>query len=373
MVPMKLRYLLALLLIVLFSSVGLMAAPENENLPTALQNLSVGGVMYLSYQNGRHYAGNAYTAYNAFTLKRGYLDVRKGFGDNFMVRYTTDITRSGGSWNTRIKYLYGKFAWENIWELTQPAVGFGQVHVPWIDFEEAINGYRMQGTMFLERFGILNSADDGVTFSSNIGGEMNQTYQSEVSSHYAGYYGSIQIGIYNGGGYHAQENNLNKVIESRVTARPAPNALPGLQVSAFGIAGKGNLAPVPGSSPPAWNGLDMMVSYQSSQVTATGQFYTGKGNQGGTAIHPATRAARAQSGYSIFGAYRLHESGQYSVIARLDAFDTHANDIMSLFIAGIAWDMNSTATWLLDYQRLSHSLAGLSPEDQIQLTLQAKF
>ena len=333
--------------------------------------------MYLSYQNGQAYNGAGLTAYNAFELKRGYLDIRKGFGNGFSVRYTTDITRSNGSWNTRIKYLYGNFSLGQIWRFTQASVEFGQVHVPWIDFEESVNGFRMQGTMFLERFGVLNSADDGATFSANLGGELDETYQSEVSGHYAGRLGSVQLGVYNGGGYHATENNLNKVVEGRITARPMPSTLPGFQFSAFGIVGKTNLAAIPGSDAPAWNAFDGMISYQTPELTATAQYYTGQGNQSGSAIHPATRTARAQSGYSIFGAYHLGDAGQYTLIARLDVFDsdtdTGLNDQLQLFIGGFAWRMNSSATWLVDYQRLDHDQAGLFPEEQIQLTLQAKF
>lgn len=355
---MKTLWGVCALLSTLVVATAVTAAPPDGELPAALRNLSVGGVLYLSYQNGQAYNGANLAAYNAFQLKRGYLDARKGFDNGFSVRYTTDITRSGGSWNTRIKYLYGDFSLGSFWQFTQASVEFGQVHVPWIDFEESINGFRMQGTMFLERFGILNSADDGATFSANLSGEMDQMYQSEVSGHYAGRLGSVQLGVYNGGGYHATENNLNKVLEGRVTIRPVPSTLPGLQVTVFGIMGKTNLAAIPGSEVPKWNALDAMLSYQRQDLTATVQYYTGKGNQSGSAIHPTTRTARAQSGFSVFGAYHLGKAGQYTLITRLDIFDsdtdTGLNDQLQLFIGGFAWQMNSSATWLVDYQQLNH-------------------
>jgi len=74
---------------------------------------------------------------------------------------------------------------------------------------------------------------------------------------YPGRYGSFSLGIYNGGGYHAKEKNQNKVLEGRLTLRPLPAALPGLQLSYFGLVGKGNQA-----AEPHWNAHLGMVSYE---------------------------------------------------------------------------------------------------------------
>ncbi len=352
------------------------AHADESSLPPALQHLSVGGVMFLSYQNGQHYQNGTLQSYNAFTLKRGYLDVKKGLTSNLMVRYTTDITRNGGNWSTRIKYLYAKYSLPDFAIFTQPGVEFGQVHVPWHDFEESINGFRMQDPMFLERFSVFNSADDGATFGANFGGEMNQSYKSRVNKHYAGRYGSTQIGVYNGAGYHGVEMNENKVIEGRVTVRPIPDVVPGLQFTGLGIFGKGNVAKTSAMDPPKWNTFDGLVSYQSEMITATGEYYTGTGNQNGSAVGENGKALD-QIGYSVFGALHLGDTHQYSIIARYDMFDSNANsssnDEITLLIGGVAWKMNSAATWLVDYQRMDHSLSGLSAEDRVQLTLQTKF
>ena len=81
---------------------------------------------------------------------------------------------------------------------SKPFIEFGLVHRPWLDFEEHINHYRVQGTMFLERNKIFNSADYGVTFVSNFGGEMGKEYKKRTNSSHLGKYGSIAVGIYNG-------------------------------------------------------------------------------------------------------------------------------------------------------------------------------
>lgn len=372
----KRAFMGALIFVVSLGMVGVIHA-EDSGVPAALKHLSIGGVMYLSYQNGQQLnPSGQLNPYNAFTLKRGYLDVKKGLTSNFMVRYTTDITRSNGSWNTRIKYLYGKYSLPQFLFFTQPGVEFGQVHVPWHDFEESINGFRMQDPMFLERFGVFNSADDGLTFGANFGGELSREYQANVNKHYAGRYGSMQVGVYNGGGYHAAEMNENKVVEARVTVRPIPDIIPGLQLTALDIYGKGNVATPPAGDLPDWTAFDGMVSYQGAMLTLTGQYYTGSGNQSGSAVDGNGKALD-QAGYSAFGAIHLGNSHQYSLIARYDMFDSNANsstnDEVSLLIGGVAWQMNQSATWLLDYQRKDHSLNRLSAEDRVQVTLQTKF
>jgi hypothetical protein len=48
--------------------------------------------------------------------------------------------------------------------------------------------------MFLERNGILNSADYGICFLGLLGGEMDEDYKKNVNKNHAGKYGSFAIG-----------------------------------------------------------------------------------------------------------------------------------------------------------------------------------
>lgn len=75
-------------------------------------------------------------------------------------------------------------------------MGLGVVHRPWIDFDQKINDYRLQESMFLDQNGIVGSADYGVTFSSLLGGEIDEEYQEEVQSSYPGRYGNLSLGVY---------------------------------------------------------------------------------------------------------------------------------------------------------------------------------
>lgn len=352
--------------------------------PEALKNLHIGGLAYISFQNGSKYAGtaNQTSSYSDFVLKRGYLDVQDDITPYLTGRITTDITRdSTGDWKPRIKYLYAKFHWDDKGTgfVSQPYVELGQVHVPWHDYEESINGFRMQDEMFIERNGIFNSADMGAMVGGNFGGQMSADYKKNVNSAYAGRYGSFQAGLYTGGGYHAAEKNQNKVFEGRISVRPFPDVLPGFQLTAFGVSGKGNLKAVPGKELPDWTGWDGMLSYESHYFTATAQVLDFKGNQGGTALN-ADGTARKQKGYSFFVRASFPPDTRWGVIGRYDRFDpnpdgapTLVDDVQKTLIGGVFYNVYKDNKFLLDYQVKQHNDPKIPDEKRVQLTFQLKF
>jgi hypothetical protein len=228
--------------------------------------------------------------------------------------------------------------------------------MPWLDFEEALNEFRMQDTMFLERNGVFNSADVGVLVGSDLGGSLSSDYKSKVNKNYAGRYGSWQVGIYNGGGYHAAEKNTNKVFEGRLSIRPVPSAVPGLQFTVFGVVGKGNVA--------ATNGI-------------TGQGYFGTGNQGGSALQSDKITAADQNGFSVFAAVHIpapHFGEKITVLGRADEFNSNTgiySDVQRRYIAGVAFHLYKSNTLLFDFERLNHSKSTIPGENRAQITMQA--
>lgn len=162
-----------------------------EKIAKALKGFKFGGLWYLSYQNGEENNG---TDFSRFAIKRGYLTVEKELLPWFSARITTDITQVkdqaadskgkifsnfDGSLAVRIKYLYGQFKAPDLAFLTSPNLEVGVVHTPWLDYEEHTNYYRLQDTMFVERNGIFNSADVGVTFASLLGGYVNEPEETK--------------------------------------------------------------------------------------------------------------------------------------------------------------------------------------------------
>ncbi|MBU6391494.1 MAG: hypothetical protein KGJ87_01710 [Planctomycetota bacterium] len=337
----------------------------------ALKGFKIGGLWYLSYQNGDTGNTTGGTSFNAVNIKRGYLTVEKEFFPWFSSRITSDVTtvkdpasNLDGSLALRIKYLYALFKAPDMVFLTKPNVEVGVVHNPWFDFEEKLNYYRLQDTMFIERNSILNSADQGLTFTTLLGGLVDEKYQKEVNAAYPGRYGSIQAGIYNGGGYEASEKNSNKVLEGRVTVRPLPDIIPGLQLTYFGITGKGNT-----TQGPAWDANLAFASFEHKYVVLTGQYFWGKGNQKGTDEND-------KRGYSFFTELKPHK--KVSVISRFDHFDPDTNvsdNENNRYIAGVAYhiDRQHNNMILLDYDTVHYEKSGMSDDKRVQLTWQVAF
>lgn len=339
--------------------------PTPKPAPPAVSPVTVGGLAYISFQNG-DLGGKAYSK---TTLKRAYLDVNAKILPFLSGRITEDVTQdSTGDWKARFKYIYGKFSGHDIGFVTEPYVEFGLAHMPWLDFEEHINNFRMQDEMFMERNGLFNSADVGVMAGGLFGGKMSSDYQKNVSNGYPGRYGSFQIGVYNGNGYHAAEANQNKVLEGRITVRPVPDAIPGLQLTYFGIHGKGNTA-----AAPDWTLNTGMISYESEVAVVTAQYVSGKGSQSGTAVDGSGNSL-PRNGWSGFVEGKLTK--QWSLIGRYDEFnpDTDVSGLKTKrAIGGVAYKLGKGNVLLLDYDRVRYEQAAKPEDKRVQLTLQVAF
>lgn len=319
-----------------------------------LANEHTEGQWFLGYRYGERDRERV----NLFTLKRGYITLKNRFSERWSVRFTQDITldREGsdkGNVELRLKYCYLNYTGKDFWFFTSPSVEVGLVHRPWLDFEQKINPYRVQGTMFLERAGLMNSADFGLTFSSLLGGEMDERYQKRVNSKYPGRYGSLSVGLYNGGGYHALEQNQSKNIEGRLTLRPFPQGLPGLQLTYNMAWGKGNT----GLSPDfiLHSGF---VSYESRHFTLTGQYYEALGNSGGS--YASERGgAYHNDGYSFFSEYRIPRT-PFTLFGRYDHFNCSERDIADSrrIILGAGYNFYRKSKLILDVDALDQSRDG---------------
>lgn len=336
----------------------------------AIKGWKFGYLWYISYQNGETGNTSDGDGYSRFTVKRGYINIEKEFTPWFSARVTPDVNQMtddgnfDGSYTVRLKYLYGKFKFPDFAFFTKPYIEAGIVHMPWLDYEEHVNFYRCQDTMFLERNETFNSADIGLTFVSLFGGEMDNEYQEKVSHYYPGRYGSMTIGVYNGGGYHASEKNENKVIEGRLTLRPLPDIIPGLQLSYLGITGKGNK-----ETDPDWRVNLGFASFEHEYVVLTGQYYDGKGNQKGNDEND-------KDGYSFFAELKPHK--KFSIIGRYDYFDPNDNvkdDENRRYIVGIAYHLykQHKNMFVLDYDTVDYKQPGKSNDERVQLTLQVAF
>jgi hypothetical protein len=344
---------------------------SSADLPKGVKDLDVGALWYISYQYGE--SGGDHP--NKFVVKRGYIDITKKMAPWLEARVTPDVYMdSTGDAKVRLKYIYAKFKSAADGALYKPWLEFGQVHMPWLDFEEHVNYYRLQDTMMSERNKNFNSSDFGLTAGGLLGGEMPDEYKKTVNDKYAGRYGSFAAGVYNGGGYHAQEMNENKAVEGRLTVRPVPDQIPGLQVSYFGVYGEGNVAPTDEMDPPDWRFNLGMVSYEHKRVTLTGTYLKATGNQSGTAVDAAGEAV-CQSGYSLFGEFKIPEQ-KSSVIGRWDHYDPNddvKNDAQDRLIVGYAYHLPMGSMVLVDYEHLSFENDSIDSDWRLQTTVQIHY
>lgn len=302
---------LLLLIILIIFSFGSNALALN-------QKIDISGQWFLAFNNA--------SEINQFVLKRGYFTIQTKMNDVFSIRYTQDITldqegNDEGNVEIRLKYLFLKIKLDQIEFLKDSYLEVGLVHRPWLDFEQKVNTYRVQGKMFLERYSIIGSADFGIFYKGLIGGKIDKNYQARVTNHNPGKYGSFALGIHNGGGYHTIEQNNNKTLEGRFTIRPFYAIYPGLQLSCAFTYGKANTT----------NNMDDFVTnllYISSETelgTFTGQYFTGKGDYSGKYIDEQNNSIKS-TGISVFGELRIPNTN-FSIFGRFDDFELHKDNI----------------------------------------------
>src|SRR4029450_1961739 len=145
--------------------------------------------------------------YNVFDLTRGYININGQLAQNVRFRITPDIRRAtsdttlSGSLILRIKYAFVEL--DNL-KTKGSWLRFGAHQTPWLDFEEGIDRYRVQGTMFSERENLIpGSSDFGCVFFPPLG-----------------QYIDIQAGVYNGEGYAQTDVSKYKSAQGRLTLRP---------------------------------------------------------------------------------------------------------------------------------------------------------
>ncbi|MBD3375932.1 hypothetical protein GF406_12925 [candidate division KSB1 bacterium] len=333
-------------------------------------SISLSGQWFLGYEKGEV----GVKAYNEFLLKRGYITVKKEFNKHLSGRITPDISvdQEGdgeGDIEMRLKYCYLRYKFDDIGWFTDPYFEFGLVHRPWLDFQQQINGYRVQGTMFLERNGFLNSADYGVTCVALLGGKIDQAFQDRVSKNSPGRYGSISVGVYNGGGYHAIEKNRNKSFEGRLSIRPFPSQLTGLQLSYTGIYGKGNV-----EFEPDFVLSGGYLSYETSVLTFTAMGFTSEGNSSGSYVDDMGEALH-NSGYSFFSEIRIPFTS-WNFVGRYDYMeqDTRPGSWHNeRTIVGVSHYFLGNSKVLLDYDILNTTRPGGRDSHAFEIAVEVNY
>ena len=235
-------------------------------------------------------------AFSAFDLTRAYVNVNGQLAKNVRFRFTPDVRRVtdsslAGSLVLRVKYAFVEL--DNI-TAARSWVRFGAHQTPWLDFEESINRYRVQGTMFSEREGLIpGSSDFGVGYFTPLGK-----------------YIDVQAGVYNGEGYTQTDVNKYKSAQGRLTLRPLAGrgVANGLRLSGFYNAGWY------AANRPRRLGI-VMGSFEHTNVVATLQYLKATENPNAAAPRDIDR-----NGSSGFVEIRQGVNG-WAALARVDRLD----------------------------------------------------
>ena len=260
---------------------------------------------------------------NSFDVKRAYVNVIGRFAGGVYTRITADIfTNADSSRAYRIKYAYFGYT------PTGSPLTFklGEIHTAWLDWEETLWEYRMQGTMPLERNGYVTSSDLGGGIDYKLGPD-------RVNG---------QFTIVNGEGYSKGTGDFRKDAELRLSARVMDtddsSRVGGLRVTGFAHIGKYT----GGGDRNRYLG---MVSYRSRQITLAGEFASTKDALAGI-------TGRVLSG---FGVYKVPQS-KVAVIGRLDIWDPNTsvtNDKQTRIIGGVSYQVSPNLRLLADLDRVS--------------------
>jgi hypothetical protein len=309
---MTTRCLLTLAILSVFSDLAFAQAPASTAAPEPEYPLiRVGVLSYVQYDAELENR----EGYNAFDLTRGYININGQLSNNVRFRVTPDVRRATDSTLAGTLVFRVKYAFVELDNLTgaRSWIRFGAHQTPWLDFEESINRYRVQGTMFSEREGLIpGSSDFGAGIFTPIGTFID-----------------VQAGVYNGEGYAQTDTNKYKSAQARVTVRPfaGRGMANGFRLSAFYnkgwyVAGR-----------PRDLGI-VMGSFEQTHAVATLQYLSATDNPNALAPRDVER-----TGSSAFVEVRQGLAG-WAAVARVDAFDPDealANNAQRRVIAGGAY------------------------------------
>jgi len=278
--------------------------------------VTVGGVVYTQYL---YQLKDSVNHVNNFDITRAYVNVLGKFSGGVGTRVTADIYRNtDGSLAYRLKYAFATYTPQG----SPLTFKIGQIHTPWIDWEEALWDYRMQGQMAMERAGYVSAADFGAGVDGKWGPDKVNFQFTVVNGE------SYKTGEVAGAG--GQGKDAMARISVRLLDTDDSSRVGGLRVT--GYAGYGRAAA--GAERNRYLG---MLSYRSKHLTLAGE------------------AAAAQNGplgtinghvYSGFGVYKIPQS-KVAILARVDI--THlqagATDKQTRFIGGVSYQL--TPNWRL--------------------------
>ncbi len=308
--------------------------------------------------SGTHYLGYVYTDTQAtpsdpnidgststFETRRNYFQVKAYLFDDpkSYLRVTMDTTSHGGDdyWDVILKYAY--LYMDDI--LPYTGVEIGQVHRPWIDYEEHQGWwYRSISKVFVEAdegAHLTNSADLGFNFKTKT-----PYFQSE-------------LGVFNGEGYHSDESGDGNSFEWRLTGtllgngdkKRKPTKDSYLDVSFFGQLQQDSAKN--DSYDYAMYGGHVVYNQPAFLVSA--QYVEADTDSAGGDTYSTGHYEFDGKGYSVNGTFRFGENYAWEVLGRYDSWKKTSaviglQDLKSEYwLAGVGYQYNKNVKFIANY------------------------
>ena len=322
-------------------------AGEGTTVKSKVPVLKFSGTHYLGFINSSPKEGDST---NKFETRRNYFQVKAYMKDNpkDYMRITLDTHDTDGESGVRLKYAY--LYLDNV--LPNTGVEFGQVHRPWIDYEEhnAWN-YRSISKVFVEEKNaghLTNSADRGINLKTKLE------------------YFSSELGILNGEGYHNEEDGASLSEEWRLTGhilgtgkKKAKKSLQYANISFFGQQNQESNKHK--NEDLNWYGVhavynqpEFLISAQYIDVTDANDAYKG-------------------SGYSVNGEYRV--AHKWNLLGKYDSFEMDVDSKeKKRAIAGVSYEYNHNVDFILNYLKEGgDALDKQKTRDAVMLTAEVEW
>lgn len=308
--------------------------------PAPAPQVTVSGVGYAQFLYQLKDSAGA-GSQNQFSVQRAYINAIGKFSGGVQTRVTVDIAPTGAPATNqivRLKYAYA--AWTPNKSVLTAKLGL--IHTPWLDWEEALWDYRMQGAMAVDRNGYMTSAD----FGFGIDGKG----KDDVVN--------AQLAVVNGEGYSGGTGDKRKDLQGRISFRILRtndnSRVGGLRLSGYGGVGK-----LTGGGDR--NRFIGMLSYRSKEVTLAAEFVSTKDS-----VSPAVGGNNA-TGQIIgaFGVFRIPKSS-VAIIGRVDILDPNTStptNKQTRFIAGISYQVSPNLRVLADVDNLSYEATPTPAQD----------
>ncbi len=312
--------------------------------------------------SGKHYLGfvaDSEEDRNKFETRRNYFQVKGYFGedskDYFRVTLDTyqnydDDGKDKGSWEVRLKYAY--LYLDNVLPFT--GVELGQVHRPWIDYEEH------HGWNYRSISKVLVEAHDGAHFTNSA--DLGVNFKTKTD------YFSSELGIFNGEGYHGDaHDNEHLSGEWRLTGHILGTGKKHVHKSDtyadVSFFGQYNTDYKEGMDDFIWYGLHAV--YNQPEFLLSAQYI--EATDGGS--------SKEGNGYSVNGEFRLDtlsdSMNNWNLIGRYDSFELDTGEERERKIAGIAYKYNRYVEFIANY--LNEEVDGETQTDALMLTTEVNW